>query len=106
MSTFSEKGESVVITPSGNILAAGIESFRHELDGLLMEGVKDLSIDFCHVELIDSTGIGSLVAIHNQVKQISGSLTLINVSADIHKMFRIMRLNKHFSVFEKKQESN
>ena len=55
-------------------------------------------LDFSQVQSIDSVGIGLLVATHNSLAKVGGSLSLANVGQDIFQLFTLMRLDKHFSV--------
>jgi anti-sigma B factor antagonist len=65
---------------------------------MIDSGVTNLIVDMREVELVDSTGIGVLIGIQNNLKLKNGTLKLINVSDDIQKMFRIMRLDKHIEI--------
>ena len=57
-----------------------------------------LAIDLARVELIDSVGIGLLIAVHNTLGKKGGRLVLRNVNADLAALLRTMRLDKHFSI--------
>ncbi|OGV37250.1 MAG: hypothetical protein A2020_14400 [Lentisphaerae bacterium GWF2_45_14] len=98
MSKIIKKGKVVSITPEKDIVAGEVQNFRQELLSLINEKFEKIEVDIDKVEMIDSSGIGVFIATQNSLKKINGTLTVINVSADILKMFKIMRLDKHFEV--------
>ena len=81
-----------------NVSANNVQALRELFKQHLQDGVRSLELNFRQVESIDSVGIGLLVATHNSLAKAGGSLALVNVSQDIHQLFTLMRLDKHFSV--------
>ena len=55
-------------------------------------------MDLDGVELIDSIGMGLLIAAHNSLMKNGGKLKVVNPSEDILRLLRTMRLDKHFEV--------
>ena len=95
--TDTQPGEKV-IAPEGNIVASMAEPFRQRLkDALDREGAS-LTIDCSGVTMIDSVGIGLLIAAHNSLDKAGGRLALRDVSPEIGKLLRAMRLDKHFHI--------
>jgi anti-anti-sigma factor len=87
-----------IIRPVGNIIAVAARELRQQMQQLIESNVLNITIDMTGVELVDSTGIGVLIGIQNNLKVRSGALKLTNVSEDIQKMFKIMRLDKHIDI--------
>ncbi len=98
MSDIKRDADSAVVVPASDIVAGEVQAFRGELLGLINEGVLKISVDLTGVEMIDSSGIGVFISAQNSLRKAGGSLKVLNVSPDILKMFRIMRLDKHFEV--------
>jgi len=98
MSDIKRDADSAVIVPASDIVAGEVQSFRGELLGLINEGVLKISVDLAAVEMIDSSGIGVFISAQNSLRKAGGALKVLNVSPDILKMFKIMRLDKHFEV--------
>jgi anti-anti-sigma regulatory factor len=48
--------------------------------------------------MVDSVGIGVIIATHNSLDQKGGKLRVINIADDIYGLFSTMRLDRHFSV--------
>ena len=57
-----------------------------------------LVIDLSRVELIDSVGIGLLIAAHNSLSKTGERLVLENINPDLAGLLRTMRLDKHFVI--------
>jgi anti-sigma B factor antagonist len=98
MSVIEKNGRSAKIAPDKDIVAGEVQNFKSEILGLISEKSDQILIDMSNVEMIDSTGIGVFICAQNSLKKINGALKVENVSPDILKMFKIMRLDKHFEV--------
>ena len=86
------------VTPGIDIVASMAEEFRAELLKSVEEGVKELTADLDGVGVVDSVGLGVLIATHNSLQKNDGVFTVINASEDIYKLFKVMRLDRHFEV--------
>ena len=88
-----------VLRPGGdNIVAATIPALRAKMRAIVEEGVQELVIDLTDVRMVDSSGIGLLIAAHNSLRKSGGTLAVIQASAEILELFRTMRMHQHFSV--------
>jgi anti-anti-sigma factor len=87
-----------VIKPGKDIVASMAADFRQDLLKEVAGGVKNLVVDLDGVEMVDSVGIGVLVAAYNSISKNGGHMAVSNVSEDIYNLFRTMRLDQHFEV--------
>ncbi len=101
MSKINKKNDQATVVPGADLVAGIVLDFRKELTDLIKDGCKKIRIDLGNVGMIDSSGIGVLISAQNSLKKINGTLSVFNISPDILKMFKIMRLDKHFEVAEK-----
>lgn len=92
-----ENGHTIV-SPTGDIVASVADQLRASLKELVQQLSGGLTIDLARVELIDSVGIGLLIAVHNTLAKKGGKLTLAHVSPDLATLLRTMRLDKHFAI--------
>ena len=93
-----EKADEKVIRPGGDIVASMAADFRQDLLKEVESGTKRLVVDLNEVEMVDSVGIGVLVATHNSLSKNGGQMAVSNASEDIFKLFKTMRLDQHFQV--------
>lgn len=56
------------------------------------------TVNMEHVEMVDSSGIGLLLELHNFLKDSRCPMTVINLSDDIHDLFIRMRIDTHISL--------
>ncbi len=91
-------GETVTVVVDKSISASDVEMFKQEFKGFMADGVKNITLDCGQVEIIDSIGIGLLVATHNSLKSGGGQLEIIKAPEDVHRLLTTMRLDKHFAI--------
>jgi anti-anti-sigma factor len=87
---------TVVFT--GDVVASGAEALRQRLREAMASSPAALTLDMAAVAMVDSVGLGLLIAAHNSLAKSGGRLCLVNVSEGIRKLLRAMRLDRHFQV--------
>jgi len=99
MNVITRENDRAVVQPSGNtIVAANIPELRAQMRDIVADGVRDLVIDLAGVQMVDSSGIGLLIAAYNSLRKVGGQLALVHASEDLLELFRSMRMHQHFSV--------
>ena len=100
MSEIIKKNDETIVKPAMDIVASMAEDFKSELLSAI-DGCEDkLVVDLAGVEMVDSVGLGVIIAAHNTLSQKGKKLKVINVSKDIFGLFNTMRLNRRFTVEE------
>jgi anti-sigma B factor antagonist len=95
---FTLEGNKAVFKPAEDITASNAAGLRESLKTLVNEGVRTLVFDLENVKVIDSTGFGLIVAVHNSLARLDGELTVVQASRDLLELFKTFRLDKHFKV--------
>ncbi|SLM28858.1 Predicted anti-sigma factor antagonist RsbV (Anti-anti-sigma-B factor) [Desulfamplus magnetovallimortis] len=98
MSEVIKEGENTIIKPGTSVVASMAENFKQELLSAINTCEGKLIIDLIGVEMVDSVGLGVIIAAHNTLVQKGSTLEIINVSSDIYGLFSTMRLNRRFKV--------
>jgi len=96
MATINKEDGVTIIEPEGDITAP-VDELKEEIKSEV-ENSDQVVFDMKNVELIDSKGIGLLIASHNSLKKEDKKLRLKNVNEDITKLMETMRLDKHFEI--------
>jgi anti-anti-sigma factor len=96
--TVTRIGSEACLTPGGDITANTITVMRSLMRGLIEEGARQIVIDLSEVKVIDSSGIGMLVAAHNSLTRVNGILSITNASDDLLDLLKAFRLDRHFSI--------
>ena len=89
--------EPPVIHP-GDLVAATVDAQRTAFKGLLAGGAKEVVVDLAGVMMVDSTGIGLLIQVHNTLAKGGGRLSIRHASENILGLFKSMRLDSRFNI--------
>jgi anti-anti-sigma factor len=81
-----------------SLTAVLVPELQEALKAELGNGTREFTFDFSQTEMIDSTGIGLLIAASNSLAQSSGHLAVINASPQIFRLLRNMRLISRLNV--------
>lgn len=87
-----------IVKPGGDVVAARADEIRAALRGAVHEGARQLTLDLAGVSMVDSTGLGLMIAAHNSLRKVGGHFAIRHASADIFDLLRSMRMHQHFSV--------
>lgn len=99
MIVVERENDKATVRPAGeSIVAASIPELRLTMKGIVEQGVRDLVIDLTDIKMVDSSGIGLLIAAHNSLRKVGGQIAVIHASGEILELFRTMRMHQHFSV--------
>lgn len=74
------------------LTALDVPSLQPALKKAIVDGAREVVFDLGRTVSLDSTGIGLLIATNNSLASSQGSVRLINVSPDILRLLRSMRL--------------
>ncbi len=86
----------IILTAKGDLISSEVEAYKEEILETLAGNPQRLILDMGKVKVIDSSGIGMLIAAKNSASKSKCELVLKDLNADILKMFKIMRLTEHF----------
>ena len=100
MSEIIKEEGHIIVKPGKDVVALMANDFRAELYSLIKESSCDLTIDLTGVEMVDSIGIGVMIAVHNSLNNKGKKLKVINITEEIEVLFNTMTLGRHFT-FEK-----
>ncbi len=98
MSEIVNKADQTIIRPDMDIVASTAETFKAEILSAIDSSRDEVVIDLTGVEMVDSVGIGVIIAAHNTLSQSGRKLEVVNVTQDIYNLFTTMRLNRRFTV--------
>jgi len=90
--------DQTTVKPGEDVVASMAEGFKGELLSAVNSSQGNLVIDLDGVSMVDSVGIGVIIAAYNSLSQSNRQLKVINVAQDIYGLFSTMRLNRRFTV--------
>jgi anti-anti-sigma factor len=86
------------ITLGEKLVASEVPNLKNEIKRLLGDGVTSIILDCTQLNVMDSTGIGCLVAAYNSLTRVNGNLSVIQVSVDIYELLCSMRLDRRIKI--------
>lgn len=88
----------VFVSLSGSIYVEEAARLRESLIGYIEKGHKSCVIDLGVVDYIDSSGLGTLVAIQKRALQHGGSVVIKGLQGLVKDLFVLTRLDKVFEI--------
>ncbi|WP_395954270.1 STAS domain-containing protein [Actinomadura sp. 3N508] len=88
-----------VVVLAGEIDVATSAHLRENLARLVASGARHLILDLRAVPLIDSGGLGVLLALHNHLQARHGSVTLAGVNRGVRVVLRDTQLTRVFPIY-------
>lgn len=76
----------------GDLTAELVPALQAELRSRLEKGAKHVCFDLQAAVMLDSSGIGLLIAAANSLARAGGDLEVVHPSPDIYRMLQSMRL--------------
>jgi anti-sigma B factor antagonist len=95
-----------VLTLDGRIvLGEETVALREKVKSLLAEGKKKLLLDLKNVSMIDSSGLGALVAAHSSASAAGAKLLLCNLGSRTNELLQVTRLLTVFEVADSQADA-
>jgi anti-anti-sigma factor len=94
----SHEGDRATVAIDGDLTASTVAHWRTVVADLANGGARQVVFDLAASRVVDSSGIGLLLAAHNSMRRGGGQIAVANASPDVVALFRAMRLDKHFAV--------
>jgi anti-anti-sigma factor len=86
------------VTLTGDLTAIVARDLQAGLKQLLQTGMRELVVDLGNTKMIDSSGMGLLIAASNSLKPSGGHIHVTNVCPDIFRLLQSMRLTARLNV--------
>lgn len=86
-------GDQAVARLAGDLDIVTSDDIRRELSAILDTGAKALTLDLGDVRFVDSSGLGTLVALHRYAEAASARFSVRRVPAQVQRLFEITRLD-------------
>jgi anti-anti-sigma factor len=90
-------GEATYV-PGRDVVASAVDAVKAEIKQALEGSAGVFTIDLGGVEMVDSRGLGLLIATANSLNGSQRRLRIIHASADIAELMRMMRLDRHMEI--------
>jgi len=82
----------------GDLTAIVVPGLQADLKQMLSKGAHELVFDLSSTAMLDSSGMGLLIAAANSLAPKGGKIRVTNVSPDIFRLLQSMRLTARLNV--------
>jgi anti-sigma B factor antagonist len=105
ITTREEDGVCVVELDGRLVHGEETGALREKIKSLLNEGKKIIILNLLFVSIIDSTGLGTLVAAHSSAKSAGASLRLCDLGPRTSELLQITKLYTVFEIYDSEYEA-
>ena len=98
-------GVAVLALDGRIVLGEETNKLRESVKNLVSQGKRRIVLDVKNVTMIDSSGLGALVAAYSSAKSGGASLRLCNLGAHFNELLQITRLLTVFDVSKTEQDA-
>jgi anti-sigma B factor antagonist len=81
------------------------ESLKETINSKIEDGFQHFVLNLDNVKIIDSCGVGLIIVANNVTSSRNTKLYLSNIKPFIIKIFEIMRISKHLSIFDREDDA-
>ncbi len=97
--------KAVLVAMAGAIDATTVISFQTTLENLQLNGITRFVLDMEGIRYVNSTGLGSLVRLADQLESEGGGFALVKIHPKVKVVFDMLGLNAFFKIFNSKEEA-
>ena len=97
--------ENVILRVSGSILGEDRIQLSDKIQELVDNGGKNVVLNLQDVDLMDSVGLGMLVALRASLMRREVKLLLSNVDRSVRSLLLITKLNNVFDLYDTEDEA-
>ena len=99
-------GHATILDVSGKLtIGAGDDRLREAIDQLMASGVDRILLNLADVQVIDSSGVGELVAAHTKLRHRGGQLAILRLSPRVGDVLRATRLLGILDIHERESDA-
>ncbi len=100
-----ERGGALIFHLDGKVDVSSTATLMKELQSAIEENRLRLILDLEKVSFLSSSGIGTIAATYNDLRERGGSIYLAALTIEIQHVFEITGLNRRFKIFSSVDEA-
>jgi anti-sigma B factor antagonist len=85
-------------SPKTDLVAMNCQSAKEELRSLIEQSEGEFLVDLSGVSMVDSKGLGLLIAAVNSLESVGRTLRVSGANSDLVELFKMMRLDRHMTI--------
>jgi anti-sigma B factor antagonist len=92
-----DDGDEAILRIEGELDAVTAPELRPALEKIVGDRPKRVTVDLSALRLIDSSGVGVLVALYKRVRALGGDVRIVGMTDQPRAIFRLLRLDAVFA---------
>lgn len=93
-------GHTLRISGIKELSASSSNAFRDEARRAFGEGQANIEVDLSQTAIVDSCGLGALVALHKTATSHGGALRLLNPNPAVQQILELTRMHRIFEIIK------
>ncbi|MGE3854027.1 MAG: STAS domain-containing protein [Planctomycetota bacterium] len=89
----------------GSIDARSVGGFQHDIEGRIADGMRRMVFDMREVSYVNSTGLGYLVRLSDQLRDLNGLLLLVGVQPTVQTVFDMLGMGSLFDIVDDMEQA-
>ncbi len=102
---FHEKENYTIASLEGELDIESSGNFKDEAENKISNGYANMIVDLSKVAYVDSSGLGSLIALQKDARLNGGGLAIVGASEQIRRTMEITQLDKLFEFYDTVEEA-
>ncbi|MFK8185364.1 MAG: STAS domain-containing protein [Phormidesmis sp.] len=92
-----------VLSPSGILDSTQATVISAQVDEALESGAKTLLVDLKETTFVDSSGLGTLVAVLKKTREAGCIMTVCSINPQVKMLFELTSMDQVFQIFENRE---
>ena len=100
-------GNVIVLDLSGPITVTkgADQEFKDKINSLVHQNNRNILANMAGVTMVDSSGLGEIVAAYTTVAKAGGSMKLVNLTKRLHDLLSITKLLTVFDTYDTEEDA-
>ncbi len=89
-----------IVHIQGYLDSSTFQELQDHLQGLIDQDVNRLIVDFAQLNYISSAGLGVMMGMMQEVRQLDGDLKIVNLSEKIQNLFDMLGFSRMIRIYD------
>ena len=89
---------TLVLSGIGELNAANSSTFRDDARAALRPDTATLDVDLSVTRMVDSSGLGALIALQKTLQSRGGNVRILNPTSTVQQILELTRLHRVFEI--------
>ncbi len=95
----------IEIIPGKDFIEFVVDEFKNIIKSLKFEKDIKVIVNFKNIKFISSSGIASMGALYNMLRNYNGKLIFINLNSNVKSLFKLINLTDEITIYKDLNEA-